>query len=143
MLVKDIELFILSNDLPCDIDAPKGVFSTERFITNAFDKIVEADKETFGVLDRLCKKVDVVGVLYACYSEDLSTAVGAERARLPFLTHLCALYLYSASVWNDFKFINTALKILDHDSLLNDKDVVCLRDFSTRLAGDLCGGAQC
>ncbi len=90
-----------------------GGFSTERFVREQAAKDTPSSRREIRVLDRLCKKVDVVRRLAAGYSRRLSRPAGPEPARPDFAVGLCALFLREAEAQNDPKFLNTALKMLD------------------------------
>lgn len=64
-------------------------------------------------LDRLCKKIDVVGRLASHYTADLSRAAHAAPVQPEAAAALCGVLLIQAARRCDAKFLNTALRMLD------------------------------
>ena len=72
--------------------------------------IVEND---FEVIERLCKKVDVVKKVYQTYSADLSIKNSDREITPTDYEELLSLITTAAESCRDFKFLNTALKLND------------------------------
>lgn len=92
----------------------EGEFSTENFLTKTCEAILEkTGEDPFIFLDRLCKKVDISKSLRVFYSRDLSEKLTNERVAPQYIPLFIAILLWNAEEKTDFKFLNTALKILD------------------------------
>jgi len=99
-----------------DLPAPRrrsDAFATEAFLADLLAGPGPNDAEAVRRLDRLCKKVDVVGRVSAFYTPDLARSAEAEPIATPYATALAAALLLAAEARGDLKFLNTALKILD------------------------------
>lgn len=92
-------------------------FSTEGFLHDILHGRRDlADAKVFAILDRLCKKIDVVGSLRTFYSADLARGAGPKAGvRSEYAALMLAVLLQAAESQSDLKFLNTALKILDGD----------------------------
>lgn len=90
----------------------EGTFSTEKFL---HDMQVESISscERMKILDRLCKKVDVVKKVYIAYESDLSKARSSVVIRESYAVYLCMILICAAKEGKDLKFLNSALKMLD------------------------------
>ena len=73
--------------------------------------------ESFLKYDRLCKKVDVVGVLYSEYSLDLSKKMSEKPLTQIQLERFSLNLMFLAVQRYDLKLINTLLKIVDSSVL--------------------------
>lgn len=65
------------------------------------------------IIERLCKKVDVVKKVYCVYSDDLSSKLSDEEISYDRYLDLLRLFLSAAESLEDYKFLNTALKSND------------------------------
>ena len=96
-------------------------FETEQYLVEKRRQhyaILDAD---FPIIDRLCKKVDVVKKVYQLYSSDLSCKRSDEEIHHNRYVDLFELLLSAAKLLKDYKFLNTALKLND---LLSERGVV-------------------
>lgn len=88
-------------------------FATEAFLADLLAGPGPVDAQAVRVLDRLCKKVDVVGKVSAFYTPALARSAEPEPLSAPYAAALAAALLLAAETGGDLKFLNTALKMLD------------------------------
>jgi len=65
-------------------------------------------------LDRLRKKVEVARRLFRFYAVDLSSAIEPIMLSASSVRYLYVLFLKAALVQSDFRYLNSALKIVDN-----------------------------
>ena len=65
------------------------------------------------ILDKLCKKIDVVKKVYTSYEFDLSKATTTKELSKDEYRKLLGVLLFFAEEKHDFKFLNSSLKLLD------------------------------
>ena len=100
----------------------KGCFSSELFLSDLISRSsVLPSVETVGILDRLCKKIDVTQHVRAFYSCDLSRNVNHDSIHRCYATVLMGTLIHFAISCNDYKFLNSALKMQDRG--LNNEPV--------------------
>jgi len=88
-------------------------FKTESYlIEKSHQNYVICDAD-FPIIDRLCKKIDVVKKVYQGYSVDLSSKRSDEEIDHNRYLELFELLLSAAISLEDYKFANTALKLND------------------------------
>ena len=90
-------------------------FSTEEFLhrlveLNGNDIINEED---LAIIDRLCKKVEVPRRLLAGYSSNLEESTDLVAVKSEYVIIFTILLLGLSKQYNDLKFLNCALKLLD------------------------------
>ena len=89
-------------------------FSTEQFLHDLYHSLPDKlDSHEFNVLDRLCKKIDVVREVFISYNYDLSKAESSTLIELKYNMVLISILLYYAHKIEDFKFLNSAMKLFD------------------------------
>lgn len=103
------------NSVKIRLPAPnkmENAFSTENFLYNVdLSNLKDVD---LLVLDRLCKKIEVVKALYCFYSGDLSKSLDKDIiVNDDYIVYLCGIYLFLWQNQKDYKFLNTSLKLLD------------------------------
>src|SRR5690554_4180471 len=88
-------------------------FDTEVFLLSLEVKILtqEINESDYFIIDRLCKKIDVVKRLYRFYSEDISTKKSDKEVSIEL--YIVFLEALQSEEYSDFKFLNTALKLND------------------------------
>lgn len=88
-------------------------FDTKIFLLSLQSKILtqEINEADYFIIDRLCKKIDVVKRLYRFYSEDISTKKSDEEVSIEL--YIVFLEALQSEKYLDFKFFNTALKLND------------------------------
>lgn len=121
MTINKLERFIMNNKYKLLYSDPEnGLFSTEFFLLNAPEKMRQQSKETFNILDTLCKKIDVVGAVYSQYDCKFKATENREHISTGYFMHFGAILILASHFYSDLKFLNTAYKILDHFSEVND-----------------------
>lgn len=100
-------------------------FDTKIFLLSLQSKILtqEINEGDYFIIDRLCKKIDVVKRLYRFYSEDISTKKSDEEVSIEL--YIVFLEALQSEKYSDFKFLNTALKLND---ILRARGYVELKD---------------
>ena len=88
-------------------------FDTEQYLLAKRNQNYVIDDCDFPIVDRLCKKVDVVKKVYQVYSADLSSKLSNEEIGHNRYQELFELLLSTATLLEDYKFLNTALKLND------------------------------
>lgn len=89
-------------------------FSTEQFLYDLYHSMPEnLSSNQFKVLDRLCKKIDVVRKIFISYRYDLSKAESNTFIAPQYNMVLISILLYYAEKTDDFKFLNSAMKLFD------------------------------
>ena len=83
-------------------------FDVENFI---FKKDIFSEKNDFFILDRICKKIDVVNKVFKFYTSDLAKKISPEEISQKAYKELYKHFINDDVV--DFKFINTAYKLND------------------------------
>ncbi len=83
-------------------------FNVENYLFDKanLDKIINED---YRIIDRLCKKIDVIGKVYKAYSNDFVRK--ADNEELSATAYKMFLELLQLEESLDFKFLNTALKL--------------------------------
>jgi len=76
--------------------------------------------------DRLCKKIDVVGIVYTHYSLDLSKKMSKKQLTQTQLERLSLNLMFLAIHRFDLKFINTLLKLVDSSTLNISESIMLL-----------------
>lgn len=100
------------------------LFDVEEFFLSK-SGIEKLNMEELIILDRLCKKIDVVKELYTFYTWDLSEKKSEQSVSLEIYNIFLKLLQMEESY--DYKFINTSLKINDIlliKGLINDCEAV-------------------
>lgn len=82
--------------------------------------------EVFSKYDRLCKKVDVVGILYTHYTFCLSKKKSDEMLTEIQLERFTLNLMFLAIHRHDLKFVNTLLKLVDSSILKIDERIASL-----------------
>ena len=115
MFTNLIEQFITNNlnDFPLPAK-DEEIFSMELFLFDASESMRRNSKETFRILDMLCKKVDVTGTIYSCYTKQFQSLAKKEILSPKCYVNLCAIFILGSLIYADLKFLNTALKMLDN-----------------------------
>lgn len=90
-------------------------FSTEGFIFLAAQSALNntSDELCLSRLERLCKKVDVQNKLRIFYKTDLSTPLCDDNVDSIYAKLLCAVLLFFSLSYNDYKFLNTGIKMIN------------------------------
>jgi len=88
-------------------------FDTQQYLIAKRNQNYVIGDSDFPVIDRLCKKVDVVKKVYQVYSADLSSKLSNEEVGHNRYQELFELLLSAATLLEDYKFLNTALKLND------------------------------
>lgn len=84
-------------------------FDIEKFFKT--NKAQDVAENNLWVLERLCKKIDVVGRIYTKYTGDLSRCIDATEVSNECLHEIRSFLCYSAKKYGDLKIINTLLKL--------------------------------
>lgn len=84
-------------------------FDVETFFKNTKNRDVL--ENNLWVLERLCKKIDVVGKVYKKYTDDMSHCLEKEEVSNECLYEIRSAMLFSAKNKSDLKFVNTLLKL--------------------------------
>lgn len=112
-------------------------FSTEVFLGSvlAAENLTDNDVQ---ILDRLCKKIDVVKKLRTFYTLDLSRA-GKGSSNLPpgYLILAIGIMLIAARERDDLKFLNTALNGLDLITSESETNASPLRIWANELLTEM------
>ena len=102
-------------------DVYNSYFDTELFLFRIYSKEISINfKNNIIIIDKLCKKIDVVKNVYKFYKKDLSQVVLKENIGKKYQQYLCFILLYLAYTNKDLKFLNSALKMIDY--ILDNKD---------------------
>ena len=88
-------------------------FDTQQYLIAKRNQNYVIDDCDFPIVDRLCKKVDVAKKVYQVYSADLSSKFSNEEIGYNRYQELFELLLSTATLLEDYKFLNTALKLND------------------------------
>jgi hypothetical protein len=96
-------------------------FKTEQYLTEKSGQNYVIFDTDFPIIERLCKKVDVVKKVYQVYTADLSSKRSDEEINHNSYLDLFQLLLSAAELSEDYKFLNTALKLND---LLGERGVI-------------------
>jgi len=87
-------------------------FNTIEFINKAAKQLDASNYERdYKVLDRVCKKIDVVKRVYIKYEGDLSKAKSTEEINVNDYEILLKILLNYSK--NDLKYFNSGLKLYD------------------------------
>jgi hypothetical protein len=105
-------------------------FDVEFFLSNMAN-VLELNKEDRIIIDRLCKKIDVVKMLFTRYSSNLSKKKSDEEVSPNSYQILFSLLQLENEL--DYKFLNTAFKINDILLLKNLQTEVQAADQSNQL----------
>jgi hypothetical protein len=84
-------------------------FSTETFIARLTPGAL--DEEAAATLETLARKIEVGRRLRLAYSDDLAKPAGDEMAEPAFARALAAAFTHFGMLRQDWKWINTALKM--------------------------------
>ncbi|MCB1179710.1 MAG: hypothetical protein KDK36_19185 [Leptospiraceae bacterium] len=107
------------------LEKPKtraGCFSVEKFLGDTFQQIKKNNQNIDKItLNKLCKKNDVVGVIRAFYTDDLTKKNGHEAISDIYMYLLMIILFYIAHSELNFKYFNTALKIFDKINAIDDQ----------------------
>lgn len=98
----------------------QDTFNTEFFLESVAFKIIDSknfSQEELQVLNRLCKKIDVVKKVYTHYQLNLAQASSQQVLQSNYAEILCIILLHTAQVQHNYKFFNSALKLLEYYSL--------------------------
>jgi hypothetical protein len=87
----------------------QGGFSTETFIAQLTPGAL--DEEAAATLETLARKVEVGRRLRVAYSSDLARPAGDEMVEPAFAGALAAAFAHFGMLRQDWKWINTALKM--------------------------------
>ena len=88
-------------------------FSTEVFLSNLGEKVYKEGSNTYRIIERLCKKVEVPRRLVIEYTDDLEFTVNDSPVAPEFAIYFTLVLLEYATENKDLKFLNCALKIVD------------------------------
>lgn len=88
-------------------------FNTGQYLLGLKNNNYKVTKEDHRIIDRLCKKIDVVKKVYSSYLSDMSAKTSETELDSEGYINLLALLMSAASSLVDFKFLNTALKLND------------------------------
>lgn len=99
----------------------KNEFVTEQYLIEKKYQNYAIDKIDFPIIDRLCKKVDVVKKVYKVYSSDLSSKLSNEEIEYTSYQELLQLLCSAINLVKDYKFLNTAFKL---NELLYERGVL-------------------
>lgn len=83
-------------------------FDVENFV---FKNDIFKNKTDYFILDRICKKIDVVNKVFKFYTLDLAKKMSSEEVELKTYKELYKHLTNDVVI--DFKFINTAYKLND------------------------------
>ena len=98
-------------------------FDVENFVSK--NDITETD---YFILDRICKKIDVVNKVFKFYTLDLAKKMSSEEIELK--TYKKLYKHLTNNELNDFKFINTAYKLND---ILKKRNLLCDSEYLKNL----------
>ncbi|WP_313163910.1 hypothetical protein [Sedimentibacter sp.] len=90
-------------------------FSTESFIYEIADNINEIEelKKYRNILDKLCKKIDVNKKINVFYRGEKLSNVNGPLIDTNYELLLLSILLKFSDVFNDFKYLNSSLKLID------------------------------
>lgn len=89
-------------------------FCVEQFLYDLYCSMPDQlSSDQFKVLDRLCKKIDVVREVFVFYKTDLSKSVSTIAIDSKYNMVLISILLYYAEKTDDFKFLNSGIKLFD------------------------------
>ncbi|PKG37967.1 hypothetical protein [Psychromonas sp. Urea-02u-13] len=111
-----------TNELPCENNKS---FDLANFIYSFNCNDDFECPEVFSKYDRLCKKIDVVGIVYTYYSLDLSKKMSERQLTQTQLERLSLNLMFLAIHRYDLKFANTLLKLMD-STVLNISESLML-----------------
>ncbi len=104
---------IIIDNLPVPRIDDNG-FSTEHFLHDIYRSMHnELNDEQFKIIDRICKKIDVVKKVSVFYNPDLSKSILDIPIHHKYSIVLIDVLLHYAKILNDFKFLNSAMKLFD------------------------------
>ena len=89
----------------------KNEFVTEQYLTEKRYQNYAIDEVDFPIIDRVCKKVDVVKKVYKIYSSNLSSKLSHEEIEYTSYQELLELLCSAIKLLKDYKFLNTAFKL--------------------------------
>lgn len=89
----------------------KNKFVTEQYLTEKKYQNYAIGDADFPIIDRLCKKVDVVKKVYQVYSSDLSSKLSSEEIERTSYQEFLELLYSAVNLLKDYKFLNTAFKL--------------------------------
>lgn len=91
-------------------------FDTQSFLKEVAEGVLSQSKDYLmppQKLHNLCKKVDVVKKVYITYASNLSVASSKQEISPRDMEILFIVFMYYAKETSEYKFLNSALKILD------------------------------
>ena len=91
-------------------------FRTSDFLNRASVLDLKSYNDNYIILDRLCKKIDVVKKIFTEYKDDLSKASSVDIISIDEYKKLITILLFYAS--KDLKYLNSTLKLFD---IIEDK----------------------
>ena len=106
----------------------QNFFDVERFIFKS-EKCNELSSD-YLIVDRLCKKIDVVKSVFKFYTADLATKKSDDEIGED--TYKLLLKILSNDNILDFKFLNSALKLNDilfSKSIINEEEQALNKEF--------------
>ena len=69
------------------------------------------DNKNLLVLEKLCKKLDVIKKVYTVYDEDLLKKININELSPIAYKKLSLILIYYSAIYDDIKFLNTVLKM--------------------------------
>jgi hypothetical protein len=111
----------ITNELgkPLDPYQKEGAFSVEKLIYDIVNKNFEVDTKGLEEINKICKKIDVVGKLRLFYNYELTKKIENSLVRTEYLFYLLLILLRYHETNKNYKFLNTALKICDDIDVCN------------------------
>lgn len=93
-------------------------FSLELFLYEFGSNLLNAkgtgiEEVYFGSIDILCKKIDVVKRLDCFYDRDTFLSIRKQPINQIYEIILCVILLLFSDFFDDYKFINSSLKLMD------------------------------
>lgn len=120
-------------------DAPSSdLFEVELWVARALLDGAWRNSDSFAVLFRLSRKIEIARRLCRTYDRDIRKPASDQRAEPPVVAALCGVFLAWAEYHNDFRFLNTVLKV--DGGILSPSAVslpVDLREWAERLVWDI------
>lgn len=89
-----------------------GAFSTEAFVEELLGCELPLPPATFDTLEAVCKKVDAARRLRRAYDPSLRKMLAEDCVSPARARQFCAVLLALFSLSHDWKYLNTALKML-------------------------------
>ena len=103
----------------CFAFKPHPLYNKKYFYTINFIEEVKLNENLFLikdnknllVLEKLCKKLDVIKKVYTVYDEDLLKKININELSPIAYKKLSLILIYSSAIYDDIKFLNTVLKM--------------------------------